>query len=166
MESVHYLLVLTFIPILYVIQNIRNTFMKGLHSPCSWITSFHVFGFNIEVSLYHICMTFIWVLWWCGRNIWCMDLWYYFHILFNRNIINTSMKSLHTHALVSLVFMDFGFNLEVVLYQICMRYIIWVWGCCDRNIWCITMWFNFHILCGYKYRKLVWKFCIPMPFNH
>ena len=26
--------------------------------------------------------TFIWVLWWCGSNIWCMDIWYYFKILF------------------------------------------------------------------------------------
>ena len=128
------------ISIFYVSQNIRNTCMKGLHSPCSWITSFHGFGFNIEVSLYHICTrTFIWVLWWCGRNIWCMYLIYYFHILFNINIINTCMKSLHTHALVSLVFMDFGFNLEVVLYQICMRDILWDWGCCGSHIWCINL---------------------------
>ena len=42
----------------------------------------------------------------------------------SQNIINTCMKSSHTHALVSLFFMDFGFNLEVVLYQICMRDII------------------------------------------
>ena len=43
------------------------------------------------------------------------------------------MKIIHTHALVSLVFMDFGFNLEVVLYQICMRDIVlvgWFW---ERN---------------------------------
>ena len=41
-----------------------------------------------------------------------------------QNIINTCMKSLHTHALVSLVFMDFGSNLEVVLFQVCMRDIL------------------------------------------
>ena len=43
-----------------IIWNIRNTCMKGLQSPCSWITSFHGFDFNIEVALYHICMRTCW----------------------------------------------------------------------------------------------------------
>ena len=63
------------ISICSVRRNIINTCMKGSHSPCSWITSFHGFGFNIEVALYQICMrTFIWVLWWWGINIWFMSL--------------------------------------------------------------------------------------------
>ena len=79
-----------------------------------------------------------------------------------RNIKNTCMKSFHTHALVSLVFMDFGLNLEVVLYQICMRYIICVWGGFDRHILFITMYFNSHILYGFKYKKLMCeKFAFP-----
>ena len=40
------------------------------------------------------------------------------------NPINSCVKSLHSHAIVSLVLMDFGFNLEVVLHQICMRDIL------------------------------------------
>ena len=55
------------------------------------------------------------------------------------NIINTCMKSSHTHAFVSLVFMDFGFNLEVVSYHICMRDVIWFWWFCDSHIWCVTL---------------------------
>ena len=42
--------------IFYVSINLRNTCMKGSHSPCSSITSFHEFGFNIEVALYQICL--------------------------------------------------------------------------------------------------------------
>ena len=66
-----------------VIWNLRNICMKGLHSPCSWITSFHGFGFNIEVVLYQICMSnFIWV-WWCwGRNILIKNMYFNSHIIF------------------------------------------------------------------------------------
>ena len=50
------------ISILYLGINLINTCMKGSHSPCSWITSFHGFGFNLEVVLYQICMRdIIWV---------------------------------------------------------------------------------------------------------
>ena len=44
------------ISIFCVSRNIKNTCMKGSPSPCSWITSFHVFGFNIEIDLCHICI--------------------------------------------------------------------------------------------------------------
>ena len=52
---------------------------------------------------------------------------------------NYCVKRLHSHAIVSLVFMDFGFNIEVVLYKICTIYILWVWGCFDIHILCITI---------------------------
>ena len=51
--------------------------------PCSWITSFHGFGFNIEVVLFYICMrNFIWV-WWCwGSHILFNTMYFHSHILF------------------------------------------------------------------------------------
>ena len=55
---------------------------ENLAFPCSWITSFHGFGFNIEVALYEICMrTFFWVLWCLGINILCKTLYFKSHIL-------------------------------------------------------------------------------------
>ena len=72
------------ISIFSLIRIIINTCTKGSHSPCSWITSFHGFGVNIEVVLYQICMrTFLWV-WWCGgSHILCKTLYFHSHILFN-----------------------------------------------------------------------------------
>ena len=71
----YYVWICNIISIFSVILNLINTCMKVSHSPCSWITSFHGFGFNIKVALYQICTrTFILVLWGWGRNIWCMDL--------------------------------------------------------------------------------------------
>ena len=87
------------------------------------------------------------------------------HAILTQNIINTCMKILHTHAIVSLAFMDFGFNLEVVLYQICMRDTLWVWGCCDNHIWCITFEFHVHNLYGLKSKKLMCE-KLAFPCGH
>ena len=40
----------------------KKTMCERLAFPCSWITSFHEFGFKIERVLYQLCMrNFIWV---------------------------------------------------------------------------------------------------------
>ena len=60
-DLIYYVWICNIISIFYVSINIINTSIKGSNSPCSWRTSFHGFGFNIEVDLYHICMRkFIW----------------------------------------------------------------------------------------------------------
>ena len=68
---------------------------------------------------------------------------------------NSCVKILHTHSIVSLVLDGFGFNLEVVLYHICMRPFIWVLWCWGRNILFNTMKFHSHILFISKSKKLL-----------
>ena len=109
--------------------------------PCSWITSFHGFGFNIEVALYII---FIWGHLYefddVGEVIYYVIICTFIPICYlSQNPRNSYVKSLHSHAIVSLVFMDFGFNLEVILYQIYMRDILWFGWCIEINIWGFTL---------------------------
>ena len=47
-------------------------------------TSFHGFGFNIEVALYHICMRkFIWFWWYWGIHMLYNYIYFHSHILFS-----------------------------------------------------------------------------------
>ena len=66
----------------YLIWNIINTCMKGLHSPCSWITSFHGFGFNLEVVLYHIYEEFYMSFMILGNQYLCKTMYFNSYMIF------------------------------------------------------------------------------------
>ena len=107
----------------------NKSMCERLAFPCSWITSFHGFGFRIEVVLYQICMrNFIWV-WWCWwSHILFITLYFHSNILFISKSKKLLCEKLSFSCHCSLAFMDFGFNVEVVLYQICMRYtLLFLW---------------------------------------
>ena len=80
----------------------------------------------------------------------------------SQNIINTCMKGLHSHALEITSFHGFVFNIEVVLYQICMRTFLWVWWCGGSHILCKTLYFHSHILFSLKSKKLL---CEKLAFS-
>ena len=98
---------------------------------CHWITSFHEFGFNLEGVLYHIYIrVLLWVWWFCGIHILCITLYFSVHILCSSKSKKLMCENLVFSCHWITNFHDFGFNLEGVLYQICMRDFIWVlWLC-------------------------------------
>ena len=137
---VYYVWLCHIIFIYFISENIINT-MKGLHSPCFWITSFHGFGFNFEVVVYHICVrTFIWVLWCWGSHILCKTLYIHSHMLFSSKFkkLPCEKPAFSCHCITS--FHGFWFqswsSFIPDLYE--GSYISWMmlWHQC---IWCFNM---------------------------
>ena len=139
-EAIDYVMLCTFIPICYATRNARNSCVKSLHSHAIVSLVFMDFGFNLEVVLYQICMTYIlWVGWYSDRNICFYTLYFHVPILYG----SKSKKSIFDtfafpcHWITS--FHEFGFNLEGVFYTICLMDVIWAWWCFYNHIWCVTL---------------------------
>ena len=79
---------------------------------------------HVMVHLLEWCLRFDESIWFPILGIWCMDLYSYFHILYNSKYKKSICEKLAFPCSRIISFNEFGFHLERVLYHICMRVLL------------------------------------------